>query len=146
MDRDYIYEQALRHRALPGTLTSLTILLGRAGKAVLEQDLRLLTDTLVATVGVCFTLADTRGMGEIEGDVDDERARQDRTWGRSPHDWPAPAAVKLAVLAEEVGELAEDLTAGRHDPARAELIQVAAVAVAWLESTADVSAAAPRPA
>ena len=64
----------------------------------------------------------------------DERQRQDAKWGQQNHDdyrW-------LAILTEEVGELAQ---AALHDEfggkaagtLRAELIQVAAVAMSWLE-------------
>jgi hypothetical protein len=69
-----------------------------------------------------------------------ERARQAAKWTRE-HDWgygdcsssQVSAPVKVAVLAEEVGEVARaamDGTTGLVD----ELVQVAAVAVAWLES------------
>ena len=51
---------------------------------------------------------------------------------------------KLAVLVEEVGEVAAALHEFTGDPAdlRAELVQVAAVAVAWLESLPAAAAAA----
>lgn len=69
-----------------------------------------------------------------------ERDRQAAKWDRE-HDWGygdcsspgVSAAVKAAVLAEECGEVARealDGTTGLRD----ELVQVAAVAVAWLES------------
>jgi NTP pyrophosphatase (non-canonical NTP hydrolase) len=69
-----------------------------------------------------------------------ERARQTAKW-EGEHDWGhgdcssdgVSAAVKAAVLAEECGEVARealDGTLGLKD----ELIQVAAVAVAWLEA------------
>ena len=66
--------------------------------------------------------------------VDAERQRQDRKWGEQNHNdhrW-------LAILVEEVGELAQaindDDAGGPHaGTAEAELIQVAAVAVQWLE-------------
>lgn len=58
-----------------------------------------------------------------------ERERQDMKWGPS-HARPVPS---LAVLVEEVGEVAEAINErsalGVHD----ELVQVAAVAVAMLE-------------
>lgn len=68
-----------------------------------------------------------------------ERQRQAAKWG-GEHDWGhgdcssdgVSAAVKAAVLAEECGEVARaalDGTMGLQD----ELVQVAAVAVAWLE-------------
>ncbi len=74
------------------------------------------------------------------GDVEQERIRQDARWGpqcgkNTDHVW-------LAVLAEEVGECANALLRSRPEDGsptdwraelRAELVQVAAVAVAWVE-------------
>ena len=74
--------------------------------------------------------------------VEGERHKQDRKWGpqnHSPLEW-------MAILVEEVGEAQKEALehhwAGTHYPAdefrlvrlRAELIQVAAVAVAAIES------------
>lgn len=64
-----------------------------------------------------------------------ERARQDALWGKqdhTPHQW-------LAILAEETGEVAKEVAdcrveAFRHPDYRKELIHVAAVAVAAIES------------
>jgi hypothetical protein len=78
--------------------------------------------------------------------IDAERKRQSEKWS-GKHAWGmgdcsslgvAPL-VKMAVLSEEVGEVAKALLEGTDpwttgDDLRAELIQVAAVAVAWLES------------
>ena len=69
---------------------------------------------------------------EVLADIADERARQDEKWGdQSGH----PYLLWNAILGEEVGEvsrvLLEDLDAKRL---RAELVQVAAVAVAWVET------------
>lgn len=75
--------------------------------------------------------------------IDAERARQSAKFGpRQVHSWgegdcssPAVAPiVKVAVLSEECGEVARAVL--DHAPAadlRDELVQVAAVAVAWLE-------------
>lgn len=66
--------------------------------------------------------------------VADERERQDTKWRRSPGNWPAPHEIKLTVLVEEVGEVARAIlerSSQRH--LHDELIQVAAVAVAWAE-------------
>jgi len=63
--------------------------------------------------------------------IQEERARQDRVWGQQDHDdlyW-------FAILMEEVGEVAKALVKGKPTETRVELIQVSAVAVAWLEST-----------
>jgi hypothetical protein len=69
-----------------------------------------------------------------------ERVRQRVKW-QSPHPWGTgdcssafvTAPVKMAVLAEECGEVARAMLDGKTEELRAELIQVAAVAVAWLE-------------
>ncbi|MCB8942523.1 MAG: hypothetical protein H6658_01985 [Ardenticatenaceae bacterium] len=72
--------------------------------------------------------------GAIFQEIANERAKQDGKWGEQNHDdyrW-------LAILTEEIGEVAQ---AALHDEfgGRAagtlqdELIQVAAVAVSWLE-------------
>lgn len=63
-----------------------------------------------------------------------ERARQDEKWGEQNHEdetW-------LAILMEEVGELAEAILHRRFGGGKAshrnkELVQVAAVAIAWME-------------
>lgn len=66
--------------------------------------------------------------------VADERARQNAKWGeQTHHDF-----VWLAILMEEVGELAQAITQTEHGgphagTAKAELVQVAAVAVQWIE-------------
>jgi NTP pyrophosphatase (non-canonical NTP hydrolase) len=83
----------------------------------------------------------------------EERRRQDARWGRA-FDRRLPAGSWLAVLGEEVGEVAKALleTAGADAGAAAsfsiataradehdlvgELVQVAAVALGWLESIA----------
>ena len=62
--------------------------------------------------------------------IDLERHRQDRLHPT----WPADARYALSVLAEEFGEVAEALNDGRERGLRAELVQVAAVCVRWLES------------
>jgi hypothetical protein len=73
-----------------------------------------------------------------------ERDRQRGMWNRT-HDWGSgdcsssllDEKVKLAVLLEEVGEVARALLEGHSDQMREELIQVAAVAVAWLSTSDD---------
>ena len=77
--------------------------------------------------------------GDVMNLVRGERLRQEIIRAGDPRasdptlDWP----LKLAALVEEVGEVARSLKDG--EPAerlRSELVQVAAVAVAWLESMA----------
>ena len=74
--------------------------------------------------------------------IDMERDRQSEKWAE-PHDWGqgdcssviVHPITKVAVLVEEVGEVARAVLDKDDDDAlRVELIQVAAVAVAWLES------------
>lgn len=72
--------------------------------------------------------------------IDAERDRQQEKWAE-PHYWGkgdcsspnVPIAVKVMVLAEEVGEVARAVL--DRDPLALadELVQVAAVATAWLE-------------
>ena len=76
---------------------------------------------------------------EIFAAIITERGRQAAKW-HGEHDWGigdcssdlVSAAVKSAVLAEECGEVARAALDGTVD-LKDELIQVAAVAVAWLE-------------
>lgn len=56
-----------------------------------------------------------------------ERARQDKKWGEQDH----PDAYWLGILMEEVGEMAHDMIEGGS--VKKELVQVCAVALAWLE-------------
>lgn len=70
-----------------------------------------------------------------------ERGRQGAKWGDS-HAWGSgdcsssdvEPIVKAAVLAEECGEVARAVLEKDDAALRLELVQVAAVAVAWLES------------
>jgi hypothetical protein len=73
--------------------------------------------------------------------VSAERDRQAAKWA-GPHDWGSgdcsgqgvATEVKLAVLLEECGEVARAMLDGDHSGFRTEITQVAAVAVAILES------------
>lgn len=85
-----------------------------------------------------MSTADTRRA--IFDAIDAERDRQTAKWSglhewgtgdcSSPHVAPA---VKSAVLTEECGEVARAVLDQSDDDLRRELVQVAAVAVAWLE-------------
>ncbi len=64
-------------------------------------------------------------------DVENEMQRQDDKWGPQDH----PDIVWLAVLTEEVGEVAKEILERRSGGGfdlRKELVQVAAVSVQWL--------------
>lgn len=70
-------------------------------------------------------------------DVIDERKRQDKKWGTPAH----TDGTWLAILTEEIGEVAKEVLCGGRTPhgyeLRQELIQVAAVALAWVEDIDD---------
>lgn len=78
---------------------------------------------------------------DIFAAIDAERGRQADKWG-GPHPWgdgdcSSPAvrdSTKLMVLSEECGEVARAVLDLDADATRTELIQAAAVAVAWLEA------------
>ena len=68
-------------------------------------------------------------------DLADERVRQNRLWNREPGRWLLSDEAKLVVLVEEVGEVARAIHDREEtDHLREELIQIAAVAVAWAET------------
>jgi hypothetical protein len=76
--------------------------------------------------------------------IDAERERQRAKWAGS-HEWGAgdcsspdvAPIVRAAVLSEECGEVARAVLDQDDGALRAELVQVAAVAVAWLEGMAE---------
>ena len=67
---------------------------------------------------------------EVLGEIASERARQDKKWGEQNHNhdrW-------LVILMEKVGEVARAAQEGHGFLYREEMLQVAAVAVAAIES------------
>lgn len=78
---------------------------------------------------------------DVFGLIESERACQLVKWG-GVHAWGAgdcsgegiSPELKMVVLAEEVGEVARAVFERDGQNLRDELVQVAAVAVAWLES------------
>lgn len=75
---------------------------------------------------------------QIKLDIWNERVRQEQKWYPNSN-MPNPFVhvhEKIAVLAEEFGEVVKEALDGKPfgDPLRAELVQVAAVAVAWIEA------------
>jgi NTP pyrophosphatase (non-canonical NTP hydrolase) len=74
----------------------------------------------------------------IEGllDILDERVRQQQKWDPDgvPGQWSLSTAERVSILTEELGEVASAVNDGDPIGARAELVQVAAVALRWLES------------
>ena len=75
--------------------------------------------------------------------INAERTRQAKGWA-GPHGWGSgdcasadvESIVKVAVLGEECGEVARAVLDHDDSNLRTELVQVAAVAVAWLEGIA----------
>lgn len=71
-------------------------------------------------------------------DVSQERTKQNVKWGEQNHD----DLMWTAILGEEVGESCQEVltqiwgkqNGGGHGNLREELVQVAAVAVAWIEA------------
>ncbi len=87
----------------------------------------------------------------VMGRVWSERDRQDELW---PEQAPGASAEPLdtsmvAILAEEIGEVAKAVLEGKAEDLRTELVQTAAVCVKWLEIVGPTGAAAdvddPRP-
>ncbi len=75
-------------------------------------------------VSVFGTRAQTMALAAILA----ERKAQDAKWGYVEHDGPK----WLSILMEEVGEMCQDINEGKDY--KEELIQVAAVAMKWLEA------------
>lgn len=72
---------------------------------------------------------ETINMETVFAKIRVERIRQDEKWGVQNHNdmyW-------LAILAEEFGEVAKTIVDGSESNRKVELIQAAAVLVAWLE-------------
>lgn len=76
--------------------------------------------------------------------IDDERDRQDAKWGGIPGRDRRDDHTYAAVLGEEFGECCKAWLERDVAALREELIQVAAVAVAWVEEI-DNGGAIPRP-
>jgi NTP pyrophosphatase (non-canonical NTP hydrolase) len=68
----------------------------------------------------------------IYDDIQEERRKQDKKWG-VPLERNIPPLMWIAILVEEVGEVAKALLQGKNKEVRAEAVQVAAVAVAIVE-------------
>lgn len=69
---------------------------------------------------------------EVYALIDAERGWQDERWPVEAGGFDA-ADERLAILGEEVGELAEALASGSPSRVREELVDVGAVVVRWLE-------------
>lgn len=76
-------------------------------------------------------------------DISNERDRQDAKWGGIPGRDRRDDHTYAAVLGEEFGEVCKAWLERDVDELRVELIQVAAVAVAWIEEL-DNSGMVPR--
>lgn len=70
--------------------------------------------------------------------IAEERARQDAKFYRKSGEWPSADGIKALVLQEETGEIARAILEHDRQNLLEELVQTAAVCVAWLE-TLDAS-------
>jgi NTP pyrophosphatase (non-canonical NTP hydrolase) len=68
-------------------------------------------------------------MNAVLEEVAEERARQDGKWGQQNH----VPAIWIVILGEEFGELCQASLESDHVAMRTEALQVAAVAVAFVE-------------
>ena len=68
---------------------------------------------------------------EIFSLINEERDKQDKKWGALPRN--LSDLLWLAILTEEVGEVAQAILKRDWNNLKLEIIQVATVAVAWLE-------------
>jgi len=66
---------------------------------------------------------------KVKALIDEERSNQDLKWGIQNH----RDSVWLAILAEEIGEVAKAILERKYVELDKELTQVCAVAVAWKE-------------
>jgi hypothetical protein len=137
MDRPALLERAQRAalaRPRPDGLVTLTGQTGHVARMLLERRPAAdLTDALLGCVGHTAIWLAARGV-DVADAIDTERARQNAKWQRTYDHWPAPAPVKLAVLLEELGEVADAHAGDDGDHLDDELVQYAAVALAWLEA------------
>ncbi len=77
-------------------------------------------------------------LGRLIDLVVQERARQDHKWGR---DFPGRNDDRwLAILTEEVGEAAQSILKGEEANLHTEVMQCAAVCLAWLELRVPMAA------
>lgn len=78
------------------------------------------------------------GTAQIFLDIMEERRRQDFLKSQGKFPWTcadaAPASMKLAVLAEEFGEVAKEVCDQRWPELREELVQVMAVCFGWVQA------------
>lgn len=66
----------------------------------------------------------------------DERERQRQLWGGGPGDCSHPSTkndTRLCILVEEIGEIAHAMNENDTENLKEELVQSAAVILAWLE-------------
>jgi NTP pyrophosphatase (non-canonical NTP hydrolase) len=85
----------------------------------------------------------THPRDDIYFELEAERIRQDKTWGGQPGVDRFDCATYPAVLTEEVGEACQSWLQRDVSNLRAELIQVSAVAIAWIEEI-DLGGMRPR--
>lgn len=90
-------------------------------------------DTTEAKCEAVTSMSRTRVQGKLLTDILVERRRQDIRWGHAA-DRHLSMPVYVAVLTEEVGEVARAILEKSPEQLKAELTQVAAVALCMLEA------------
>lgn len=94
-----------------------------------------------ASVAVDLANVQYAGQPEVWAAIQAERARQDAKFGWAPDTASilpgADVHAKVSVLLEEVGEVAHAVLEHDEPNLEEELVQVAAVCVAWLESRTE---------
>jgi hypothetical protein len=120
-------------------LAELTKIVGLAAQAVLQGHSEGRRSHLVGTVATVIAwLEDGDSQEErvkIFTLIDFERDHQDKKWGA---DRNLPDSMWLNILVEELGEVAGAIMDCSQEARRKELVQVAAVAVAWLEMVGNL--------
>jgi NTP pyrophosphatase (non-canonical NTP hydrolase) len=76
----------------------------------------------------------TEAREAIISDIIAERDRQDQKWGRQAGFWDDHDMVKLTVVTEEVGEIAQAILKADPENLHEEIIQTMAVLMAWAET------------
>jgi len=141
--RDVHLRQRYMALVLTAELGDVARALNDAGELVAE----LVDFAAEALVAVTHLWHDGQGiLPEAWVHVGREMARWEELKAQGAFEWcitdPVSHQQRLAVLAEEVGELVEAILSGHLAGVSTELVQVAAVALGWLQVAMDEEAAA----
>jgi len=113
--------------------TELLKALGELARSILEQKIENRKENLEKILNILVKNIQKQSSyteQETAEHICVEREKQDQKWSRSGGYWGTQDSVKLAVLLEEIGEVAEET---RETETLEESIQAASVCVAWIE-------------